>query len=244
MPYAGICDVVQNGTSQRAVLCNLSLVGAYVHTERPPARNSVVELVFDLADGGPRIHAGATVTWVNDGPLEATPSMPRGFGARFLTADPDAVRRIANMVASFLADPEPHYQVGVGLPRSGQARIPFTAPCIFNADGEELSGTLCNLSTLGAFGTFERLPRLGARGRVRFGVPSLAGDFKVEAVVAWLNPEGERIKPALPPGCGLEFVGLSPIDQAILQTVVESYIGAITAELRPPHEPGEAAGGS
>ena len=240
MPYAGICDVAENGSRQRAVLCNLSIVGAYVHTERPPERNSEVDLIFDLADGGPRVEVAATVTWVNDGPLEATPSMPRGFGARFLAADPDTVRRIANLVANFLADPEPHYQVGVGMPPSGQARIPFTAPCLFSIEGSELSGVLCNLSTVGAFATFEVLPRLGARGRIRFGVPSLAGDFKVDALVAWLNPAEARIKPALPPGCGLEFVGLSPIDEAILATVVDSYIGAIASELRPPAEPGEA----
>jgi Tfp pilus assembly protein PilZ len=234
VPFAAACDVTVGGERQRAMLCNLSIVGAYVHTERPPELNREIELAFDLPDGGPTISIGATVTWVNDGPIDASPSMPRGFGARFLTASPDDVRRIADLVADFLSDPDRQYQLGVGMPPSGKPRIPFVAPCTFVGEQGELAGSLCNLSALGAYVAVDRLPDLGVHGRVRFSVPGIAGDFEVEAVVRWHNSASARVKPALPPGCGLEFEALSPIDHAILATVVEAYLGAMAQELRPP----------
>lgn len=243
VPFAGVCEVVQAGAHQRALLCNLSILGVYLHTESPPARNSEIELRFDLPDGGPPVVAGATVTWVNDAPLDGTSDMPRGFGARFLAAAPEDVRRIANLVANFVSDPHPQYQVGVGMPPSGKARVPFVAPCTFGSDGREFRGTLCNLSTLGAFATLDRLPRLGEKGQVRFGVPGIAGDFKVDASVAWINPEYPRRMRALPPGCGLAFENLSPLDEAILSTVVESYLVAVEAERAPAGVTGAEAGG-
>jgi hypothetical protein len=233
VPFAGVCEVAQGGAHQRALLCNLSILGAYLHTESPPARNSEIELRFELPDGGPPVVAAATVTWVNDASLDGSSEMPCGFGARFLAAAPEDVRRIANLVANFVSDPHAQYQVGVGLPPSGKARIPFVAPCIFTGETKEFRGTLCNLSTLGAFVALDRLPRQGEKGTVRFGVPGIAGDFKVDASVAWLNPEYPRRMRALPPGCGLAFENLSPIDEAILTTVVESYLGAVAAELAP-----------
>jgi hypothetical protein len=236
VPFAGACDVVQGGRQQKALICNLSILGAYLHTETPPPRNSEVELLFELPDGGPPVQAGATVTWVNDGPLDLSSGMPCGCGVRFLAAAPEDVRRIANLVANFVADPGTQFQVGVGLPPSGKARIPFVAPCIFVGDSEEFPGTLCNVSTLGAFAALDRLPRQGERGKVRFGVPGIAGDFKVDASVAWLNPAHPRRMPALPPGCGLAFENLSPIDEAILTTVVESYLGAVESERMPVGE--------
>jgi len=231
VPYAGVCDFACDGMRRRAILCNLSILGAYLHTESPPARNSEVELSFTLPDGGPAVVASATVTWVNDESLDADTSLPRGFGARFLAAEPEDIRRIANLVANFLADPAPHHQVGVATPASGQPRIPFVAPCILSVESLETPGTLCNLSMHGAFVALEQLPRLGEKGRVRFGIPGIAGDFKVDVEVTWLNPES-RIMPALPSGCGVRFENLTPIDEAILGTVVDSYLAAVGAEIR------------
>jgi len=230
VPFAQICDVDHEGVRQRALLCNLSILGAYVHTPTPPPRDSQVMLSFRLPDDGPVVLAGATVTWVNDKPVDSATDLPSGFGVRFLSAAPDDLRRIATLVASYLAAPHPQFQFGVGMPPSGKARIPFVSPCVFFSESGESRGSLCNLSTLGAYATFERIPEKGELGRLRFGVPGLAGDFEVDAVVAWVNPDQPKRMLALPTGCGLRFENLSPIDEAIVTTVVEGYLGKDASE--------------
>lgn len=241
VPFVQVCDVEHNGSSHRALLCNLSILGAYVYTPTPPERNCAVVLRFQLPDGGPPVVAGATVTWVSDAPTDEAHGLPHGFGVRFLSAVPDDLRRIATLVANFLASPQPQYQVGVGMPPSGKARIPFVAECVFVTESEERSGSLCNLSTLGAFVSLGALPASGEAGRLRFNVPGLAGDFEIDARVAWLNPDHPKRMPALPTGCGLRFENLSLIDEAILTTVVENYLGAVALEsgeapVAPPPE--------
>jgi Tfp pilus assembly protein PilZ len=233
VPYVGVCDVAQDGAHERGLLCNLSILGAYVHTERPPARHSEIEVAFDLPDGGPQVRAAGSVAWVNDGPLVDSTALPHGFGVHFLEANPDDIRRIATLVSSFLDVPEPEYQFGVGIPRSGKARIPFVAPCAITIDSRTYSGTICNLSTLGLFVALDEAPVVGERGRVRFGVAGLADSMEVDAVVAWVNERETRKMVALPPGCGLRFDRMTLIDEVVLHTVVDRYVDTIAAERAP-----------
>ena len=73
--------------------------------------------------------------------------------------------------------------------------------------------------------------RNGERGRLRFSVPGIAGDFQVDATVAWVNADNpQRRMRALPVGCGFRFEDLTFLDEAILTTIVESYRGAAAVE--------------
>lgn len=227
VPFVQVCDFAFADVRRRALLCNLSILGAYVHVEAPPPSGSELSLCFRLPDDGPEIQAGVTVTWVNDAPADSVTALPLGCGVRFQAVAPDDLRRIAAMIAGFLASPPEQLQVGVGPPPSGKVRIPFIASCVFAGEEGETRGSVCNLSTLGIYATLDRIPEVGERGRVRFPVPGLGGEFETDATVAWHNPDHPQRMQALPPGCGFRFENLSPIDEAVLTTLVGEYLGAL-----------------
>jgi Tfp pilus assembly protein PilZ len=224
VPFVQICDFEGGGARRRVLLCNLSVLGAYVHLENPPETGSEVTLSFRLPDDGTLVLAEAQVTWVNDSPAESVTAMPVGCGVRFTSVAPDDVRRIALLVRTFLAAPEGETQLGVGVPRSGVVRIPFIAACAFQGEEGESSGSVCNLSVLGVYAALDRIPEVGERGRVVFPIPGSAKPFVAEVAVAWHNPEFARRMQALPPGCGLRFEGLPAAERSRLSAVVEAYL--------------------
>jgi Tfp pilus assembly protein PilZ len=195
-----------------------------VHTASTPEVGSEAMLTFRLPDDGTLVIAGARVTWVNDSPADTVTALPRGCGLRFTSLAPDDVRRIAALVADFLAAPREEPQVGVGLPRSGKVRIPFISACTFAGEQGSTSGSLCNLSTLGVYAALDRIPEVGERGWITFATPDDPRSFSANATVAWHNPEYARRMHALPPGGGLRFEGLSPRDSARLEALVENYL--------------------
>ena len=226
VPFVQLCDLDTGTARRRGLICNLSILGAYVHIDDPPAAGSEVGLSFRLPDDGALVLAGARVSWVNDSPAEHVTALPVGCGLRFVSVAPDDVRRVAGLVQAFLTAPAGEAQVGVGLPPSGKVRIPFIAACEFAGDQGKTEGSLCNLSTLGVYAALDRIPGLGERGRIRFPVPGRAQPFSARVTVAWSNPEFERRMLALPPGCGLRFEELNPFDQALLTRLVDDYLAA------------------
>lgn len=230
VPFVQRCEIEHGDARVPAMLCNLSILGAYVHSESPPLAGTAIGIRFALPDDSTDVVANATVTWVQLAPAGGPAGLPTGFGLRFTTVAPEDLRRIASLVARFLSEHELQYQVGVGMPPSGKARIPFVAPCTFESEAAPIRGTICNLSTLGIFAALERMPREGARGRLRFPIPGLAGQFESEAVVAWRNLEHPKRMPALPSGCGFRFENLAPLDVLVLETLVEDYLGSFHSE--------------
>ena len=226
VPFVQICDVEVDGTRRRGMICNLSILGAYVHLEHPPEVGAEVVLSFRLPDDGGLVLAGSRITWVNDAPAENVTALPLGCGMRFLSVAPSDVRRIAGLVQGFLAAPAGETQLGVGVPRSGVVRIPYIAACTFEGEQGTTEGSLCNLSTLGVYAALDRIPEVGERGRIRFRIPGRALPLSPQAAVAWSNPEFERRMLALPPGCGLRFEGLNGFDEALLSRLVADYLEA------------------
>lgn len=47
---------------------------------------------------------------------------------------------------------------------------------------------------------------------IEFSLPGRPSPFACKARVAWINPGGERSKPDFPPGFGVQFMELSPVD--------------------------------
>jgi Tfp pilus assembly protein PilZ len=224
VPFVQICDFEGGGSRRRALLCNLSVLGAYVHMVNPPAAGSEVTLSFRLPDDGALVLAEAQVTWVNDSPAESVTAMPVGCGVRFTSVAPDDVRRIALLARAFLAAPAGEALVGVGVPRTGIVRIPFIAACAFQGEEGEASGSVCNLSVLGVYVALDRIPEVGERGRIIFPIPGFTKPLVAEVTVAWHNPEFARRMQALPPGCGLRFEGLTASDRERLSDIVEAYL--------------------
>lgn len=226
VPFVQICGVDSGGFRRRALICNLSVLGAYIHDDRPPAIGSDLTITFRLPDDGALVLAEASVTWVNDDPAASVTALPRGFGARFTSVAPDDVRRIAGLVAAFVAAPREQAQAGVGVPHTGKVRIPFIAACELEGEGGPARGSVCNLSTLGIYAALDRIPEVGERGRVRFPIPGRARPLSARVTVAWSNPEFDSRMLALPPGCGLRFEDLTVFDEAVLTQLVEEYLAS------------------
>src|SRR5262245_19451967 len=120
VPFVQLCDVEADGTRRRGIICNLSILCAYVHLENPPEIGSEVVLSFGLPADGGLVLAGSRMTWLNDTPAENVTALPIGCGLRFLSVAPSDVRRIAGLVQAFLAAPAGETQLGVGIPKSGK----------------------------------------------------------------------------------------------------------------------------
>lgn len=226
VPFAQACDFDYRDFRTRALICNLSALGAYVHIYNPPPVGSPVALSFRLPDDGTLVLAAARVTWIHDAPAENPTALPLGCGVRFVTVAPEDVRRISALVEAFLKSPHGEAQVGVGLPPSGKVRIPFVAPCVFEGEAGTAQGSVCNVSALGVYAALDRIPEVGERGRITFEVPGMAEPFAALASVAWDNPEYPRRMRALPPGCGMRFEGLTPVHDAVLAALVDGYLSA------------------
>jgi hypothetical protein len=93
-------------------------------------------------------------------------------------------------------------------------------------------GIVWNLSSRGLYMVVDPPPELGIRVRVSFGLPNDDKPVRAEARIAWCNPRSPRRGSGLaafglPPGCGLEFLVISPEDLARIEKHVE-----MTPELR------------
>lgn len=225
IPYVQRCSVRVGGAQVAGLVCNISVLGLYLHLEKLPEVGTRVTVEFTLPDGGPPIAAEAAVTWTNAVEPERVEELPQGCGLRFTTLAPDEVRRLASLVAAFVATPRP--LPGRVETRGEKVRIPFVAPCVVSGLFGPHRGTVCNLSREGVYVGLDSIPELGEAVIVGFHLPGTAEAFERIAIVAWRNPEGPGRVHALPPGCGLRFANLFPGDGDCLGELVDVYTGAL-----------------
>jgi hypothetical protein len=99
------------------------------------------------------------------------------------------------------------------------ARIACNDRCDLFFGGSRRAGTLANVSVLGVYVALpEPLPPVGSRVVLTFALAGEPTPVACEGCVRWLNEpstfKGSGItKPSLPPGCGVEFVGLDTRDR-------------------------------
>ena len=225
IPCVQACTLEVGGRAGEAMLCNLSLLGAYLHFEPPPDTGTRVSLRFTLPDGEGEMTADATVTWFNQAPPDSATALPAGCGVRFTGLGPAELRRISALVASFQSEPRP--LIERHEPRPEKVRIPFVAPCVVAGAFGTARGSVCNLSAHGVYVAVDPVPEAGAAVIVAFRLPGLEDLFERAAMVAWRNPEGPSRLRALPPGCGLRFANLSGEDRARLSALVDEYSGQL-----------------
>jgi PilZ domain-containing protein len=105
-------------------------------------------------------------------------------------------------------------------------RIVCGAPCAVFFQGFRLPGTVRNISIRGVYvGLSEPPPPVDSRVMLTF---SLAGDrthIACEGSVRWLNEPSSAeacgsTKPNLPPGCGVEFLRLDPLDRQRIDALI------------------------
>ena len=230
VPFVTGCAVTSSRGPILGVSCNLSTLGIFVHADVLPDEQESVRLTFELPDDGPAIDTEAKVTWVKDAPPERIGELPVGFGLRFVFLPPEDVRRLAALVAAYQAAPGP--QVGIEQPFTGRVRIPFVESCTLRGAFGEARGSTCNLSVLGVYAALDRIPDKGAEATISFRLPSFPGLFERPVVVVWQNLNRPDRVHALPPGCGLRFTFLSPVDEEILASRVSEYLAGLEAVVR------------
>ena len=110
--------------------------------------------------------------------------------------------------------------------------IPFVERCTLRGKFGEAKGSLCNLSVLGVYAALDRIPEPGTEATLAFRLPQFPGLFERPVVVVWQNLDRPDRVHALPPGCGLRFTYLSPVDQELLAARVNEYLVGLEAAVR------------
>lgn len=114
------------------------------------------------------------------------------------------------------------------VPDTRRRRVPAQFPMTFLAthDGGRQVGVVVNVSTGGLFVQSSLLLPVGAALRVALFLPLAAGP-KPLATVAWVRWINDPLTPkaiALPPGMGLEFLGLDSRARADLDAFVSERL--------------------
>jgi len=230
IPFVQSCRVRIDGREQEGLVCNVSVLGAFLHLEPLPAIGATVGVELALRDGGPPVVAEARVTWVREEELDRVDGLPPGCGLRFTSLAPADVRRLNDLVTRFRAAPRPLLE-RVEI-QSEKVRIPYVAPCVVSGAQGPRRANVCNLSRDGVYVSLDEIPALGEAVIVAFRLPGQSEAFERIGVVAWRNPDGPERVHALPPGCGLRFVNLSAADRTLLADLVESYVDTLPAPQR------------
>ncbi|UFS71499.1 response regulator [Geomonas sp. RF6] len=101
-------------------------------------------------------------------------------------------------------------------------RVPCRIPVLVVQEGLPVAAESADLAEGGAFITWSGSVEKDTEVKVAFFLP-VEGDSLVEATarVAWVNSGEERVKPALPPGFGVEFSLLEEKSLAALKRFVQ-----------------------
>jgi hypothetical protein len=110
-------------------------------------------------------------------------------------------------------------------PYSGLWRIPFLQECRLSEGARTRVGQMFNLSALGAYLVLDPIPRVGECYELSF---CLRGNesIHVTAVVTWRNTGEGPGSADLPPGCGVRFLGLIPVECQRIHAFVKAYTTA------------------
>jgi len=224
IPFVQACTLEVGGLESIGVFCNLSLLGAFVDVEPQPEPRREGTIRFLLPDGGPPVATPVRVAWVNEELPSAPDALPRGCGVRFKGLTAEEVRRIEAIVEAFHVDPRPS---GIDLEPARTTRIPFVAQCALAGPGGVAKGRVCNVSAHGVYVAVDPVPEIGAKVIAAFPLPGVEGLFERVGIVVWRNVEGMERTRALPIGCGVHLVNLSPEDERLLGDLVETYIAGL-----------------
>uniref|UniRef100_A0A831XD42 Response regulator n=1 Tax=Geobacter metallireducens TaxID=28232 RepID=A0A831XD42_GEOME len=111
-------------------------------------------------------------------------------------------------------------------------RIPCSSLAVFRMGGASFHGSIEDISLCGVY--VGARCDVGIEDRIRLGFFLPGGDLiETDARVAWINQGHRRIKPALPEGFGVEFVGIT----AEATDQVKRFIAAGTQRQEPGTSP-------
>jgi Tfp pilus assembly protein PilZ len=105
IPYVQPCLLVGGDATWEGVLCNLSLLGAYVAVDPIPPKADHVRLFFKVPREEQALEAPCEVVWENPQEPSQTESLPPGCGLRFAELSPSARGRIEELILEYESIP-------------------------------------------------------------------------------------------------------------------------------------------
>ncbi len=105
IPYVQPCLLVNDAGTWEGVLCNLSLVGAYVTTDPIPPTGERLGLLFKVPGEDRPLEARGEVVWVNPEEPRRADSLPPGCGLRFEGLDPAVRAHVARLIVEYESIP-------------------------------------------------------------------------------------------------------------------------------------------
>jgi len=110
-------------------------------------------------------------------------------------------------------------------PYSGLWRVPFIQECRMTEGARTHAAQMFNLSALGTYLVLDPIPRVGESFTLSFSLRD-PQSITVAAVVTWRNTGEGPGSADLPPGCGLRFLGLTPLECQRIHAFVKAYTSA------------------
>jgi Tfp pilus assembly protein PilZ len=231
IPLITRCVVKRRTSTVDAMMCNISVLGAYLVVEPMLEEGENVQLRFLLPDAQPPIECDAEVTWVNEEWPRSVDSLPPGCGLRFHAMGPDSHSRIGALVEDYRHATRP--LIARPVPHSGFTRVPYVQPCTITGDGGATTrGVICNISLLGLYVAVDPIPPFGADVALTMPLPGAESAVTLPATVAWINPDEPLEVESLPTGCGLRFVQLDDDVAQGITGLVEDFL-SIPRQLPP-----------
>ncbi|GFO68379.1 two-component system response regulator [Geomonas limicola] len=106
-----------------------------------------------------------------------------------------------------------------------EVRVPCQLPALFVVGGSAVGGNVMDISDGGVFLASHEPLRAEQLIKVAFYLPESKLVLReLRARIAWVNEEGNRVNPGLPPGVGLEFLDLDEELRETLKVVVDEIM--------------------
>jgi len=105
------------------------------------------------------------------------------------------------------------------------ARVPCQFPAIFLLADSPIGAQVMDVGDGGVFIATREPVRQDALIKLAMYFPVANPVLKeLGGRIAWLNEDGKRVNPTLPPGFGVEFVDLEESDRAVLKLIVDAEV--------------------
>jgi len=105
IPYVQPCLLVGVQGAWEGVLCNLSLLGAYVAADPIPPKEEQVRLLFRVPRAEQPLEASCQVAWENPQEPSRAEGLPPGCGLRFTGLSPVARKCIEDLILEYESIP-------------------------------------------------------------------------------------------------------------------------------------------
>ena len=105
IPYVQPCLLAGGDGTWEGVLCNLSLLGAYVAVDPIPPKAEKVRLLFKVPREEQPLEAQCEVVWENAHEPSQAQGLPAGCGLRFASMSPAARERVEELILEYESIP-------------------------------------------------------------------------------------------------------------------------------------------